>query len=212
MAPMSCMSHCRPHSGSPVDRLRARAVAVEVAALGLDVAPRRLRRRPGRVSDGLVARRALERRLAVGLLGEARIVRLDRRHADVGVLGDDRPAGVADGLMRRGGARALLVDHDVLVCHGRGRAHQHAPRRRSRRRSRGPCACWSLPPRMNAGRRDAGTHRPSLPLRRRLYPTACRAPGVFVGGVYAAVIMPAPTVSFVASSMRMNAPVARLRA
>ena len=47
----------------------------------------------------------------------------DRRHADVGVLGDDRPAGVADGLMGRRGARVLLVEDDVLVSHGRGCAH-----------------------------------------------------------------------------------------
>ena len=42
-------------------------------------------------------------------------------------------------------------------------------------------------------------------------PSAC-ARRYRAGGRYAATIMPAPTVSFVASSMRMNEPVARLRA
>ena len=47
MAPMSCMSHCSPRERIALDRLRARPVAVEVAALGLDVAPRGFVDAPG---------------------------------------------------------------------------------------------------------------------------------------------------------------------
>jgi hypothetical protein len=45
--------------------------------------------------------------------------------------------------------------------------------------------------------------------------TSCagaQLPSVGMGQAYVATIIPAPTVSFVASSMRMNDPVARLRA
>ena len=57
--------------------------------------------------------------------------------------------------------------------------------------------------------------RISTYLRNSVRWTACGDPTVRRGAAgdgYAATIIPAPTVSFVASSMRMNEPVARLRA
>jgi hypothetical protein len=143
---------------------------------------------PARLAVGCAAHdrvgrgRAVERGLGAGLLGEGRIARAHRRHPDVGVLLHDRSARVADCLMGRGGAGPLLVHDDVVVGHRRGRAHGEDRAGAAKYLHAGHWCAWTSGAPYTAS------------------------------GDYVVTIMPAPTVSFVASSMRMNEPVARLRA
>jgi hypothetical protein len=83
-----------------------------------------------RMADRLVRGRAVERRLRLGLLGEARLAGLHGRDTDGRVLVDDLTAGRLDRLTRVLGARTLRVDDDVLAglaLFGRGRGgHREA--------------------------------------------------------------------------------------
>ena len=118
------------------------------------------------------------------------------RHAPPGA----QPLGHVDD--DRGRARE---DAQAVVAAPRGTTAHGSPTSRGARagrRRRGRATRRRLPPPQRGDGQRHQHHAPRRASRATLPP----------GAVTAAVIMPAPTVSFVASSMRMNEPVERLRA
>ena len=159
MAPMSCMSHCSPRERIAVDR-----AAGEGRCRGSCRA--RTRRRATTASSTPRARvrwrwlRAAPSSAASpsAFLAKLGLFDCDRGHAHVGVLGDDRPARVADGLVGGGSARARLVDDDVLIGAGGGRAQQHHRAGDCARAAENLSHAGPTSPQCECGQGDAGTY------------------------------------------------------